>query len=496
MSARMSIKCLTLAAFVVVGLVGQTMAQHEADKSDTARPARWSSVEATARPILVQRVYEVADLVTPVDNYPFPNTSTAPLGLQQGDRAIVQSSPQPGKAGGLQAPRQTFEHELIELIQKTVAPESWSARGGWGSMDYFPLGMSLVTNQTAEIQEQIEKLLAALRHAQDVEVQVEVRLITAPEAAFEQIALDYNVRLDNQDVAPTAASVPPPNQSAESTTVRTAYLTEQQAFRFMQAVQGDRRTTCMQAPKLTVFNGQTASVEISQTQFFVTGVDTKEAKGERTFVPRNEPVTLGFQLAVRPVVAPDRSSVHLNLKANQTDLASVTVPLFPITTSVTPVFEGGAQGQPIPFTQLIQQPQFNKFSVDRTLKIPNGSTVLLGDWKRFRETVDEFAPPLLAKIPYINRMFKTVGYSRCEEAVVLLVTARIVSEEKKPHPVESARLSPNADLERLQMQLADLMAKYHRACSEGRLAEARDLAGKALLLDPTCFGNRAATRER
>src|SRR5262249_22804036 len=129
-------------------------------------------------------------------------------------------------------------------------------------------------------------------------------------------------------------------------------------------------------------------------------------------------------------------------------------------------------------------------------RVPNGGTVLLGDWKRCRETRSEFGPPVLTKIPYVNRIFRAVAYGRDAETVVMLVTARIINEERKPHPVESARAAPNADLERLQWQLRDWMARYNRACGEGRLAEARDLAGKALLLDPTCFGNRAPTKER
>src|SRR5262249_17522566 len=58
-----------------------------------------------------------------------------------------------------------------------------------------------------------------------------------------------------------------------------------------------------------------------------------------------------------------------------------TVPLFPITTFITPVFEGGAQGQPVPFTQFIQQPSITKMDMKRTLTIPDGHTVVLRGWK-------------------------------------------------------------------------------------------------------------------
>ena len=50
--------------------------------------------------------------------------------------------------------------------------------GGPGHIEYFPLAMALVINQTPDIQEQIAELLAALRRLQEQEVTIEVRFIT------------------------------------------------------------------------------------------------------------------------------------------------------------------------------------------------------------------------------------------------------------------------------------------------------------------------------
>ena len=49
--------------------------------------------------------------------------------------------------------------------------------------------------------------------------------------------------------APTAAS-----------TLGLAFLSDIQVFMFLEAAQGDQRTNVMQAPKLTLFNGQTADI--------------------------------------------------------------------------------------------------------------------------------------------------------------------------------------------------------------------------------------------
>jgi hypothetical protein len=52
---------------------------------------------------------------------------------------------------------------LIQLICRTVAPQSWSEMGGTGTIDYHAASRSLVVNHTPEVQDQVADLLAALR---------------------------------------------------------------------------------------------------------------------------------------------------------------------------------------------------------------------------------------------------------------------------------------------------------------------------------------------
>src|SRR5262249_13816176 len=85
------------------------------------------------------------------------------------------------------------ENELIKLIQGTIEPQSWSDVGGKGTIQYFPLGLALVINQTQDIQEQIQDLLAALRRLQDLEVAIEMRLVSVSESVFERLAFDFDL---------------------------------------------------------------------------------------------------------------------------------------------------------------------------------------------------------------------------------------------------------------------------------------------------------------
>ena len=58
-------------------------------------------------------------------------------------------------------------NSLIDLLQNTIKPDSWTATGGPGSVERYWKNYSLVISQTREVHEQIELLLAQLRRVSD-----------------------------------------------------------------------------------------------------------------------------------------------------------------------------------------------------------------------------------------------------------------------------------------------------------------------------------------
>jgi type II secretory pathway component GspD/PulD (secretin) len=253
--------------------------------------------------------------------------------------------------------------------------------------------------------------------------------------------LDVPIRPKNFEMA-----VPPfggyPNSPGQNGGIALglAFLNDIQVYMFMEAAQGDRRVNVMQAPKLTLFNGQTATLTVSNTQFFVANVTVISVNGQIVFIPNNtalpgpgDPLLGGsLSITVQGVVSADRRFVRLNLPVTMSAQTGATVPLFPFTTFVTPIFEGGSQGQPIPFTQFLQQPSFTSLNINTTVVCPDGGTVLLGGFKQLSEGRNEFGPPVLSKIPYLNRLFKNVGIGRETTHIMIMVTPRIIinSEEE------------------------------------------------------------------
>src|SRR6202012_830546 len=122
----------------------------------------------------------------------------------------------------------------------------------------------------------------------------------------------------------------------------------------LEAAQGDRRTHIMQAPKITVFNGQTSNINVQDVMFFLTGVSVVQAGAQTFFVPQNQPFPIGVGMTVTPVVSADRRFVRVNLQPTLTNLISPNIPLIPVQIPLPQLFDnfgstGAISGQPVIF---------------------------------------------------------------------------------------------------------------------------------------------------
>ncbi|HEY7307799.1 MAG TPA: hypothetical protein VH643_00425 [Gemmataceae bacterium] len=478
------------------------------------------TTEDHARGKLEQRVVQVTDLVLAVENYdgnqtpmeqlgaqtlgqpgaPAPSPITGTNTLTGGQQIGTPTGSMAGGAGGFAADAmsrsgatvtktraQTHEDMLIKLITNTIQPRSWAEQGGPGTIDYHPLTMSLIINQTPDIQDQVADLLAALRRLQDQEVAVEVKFISIAEDFFERIGVNFNMNIVNNHVPSniqnqlTSGQFQLPgliNQFAPSNgfisgltpagtltsdlnipitqltypqaippfggypgipgfgglTLGLAFLSDIQVFLFMEAVQGDIRSNVMQAPKLTLFNGQTGNIQVQDFQFFVVGVQVIPQLGQFTYFPQTTLFPLGVQLTIQAVISADRRFVRLSLTPQMSNVVNGEVNLFPVVTPIFPLFDGTATGQPVVFTQFVQQPRLTRVSVQTTVAVPDGGTVLMGGLKRLSEGRNEYGPPIISKIPYLNRLFRNTAYGRSAESLLIMVTPRIIiqaEEEEK-----------------------------------------------------------------
>ena len=92
-----------------------------------------------------------------------PETLRTP-GDKGGVLAQQQAAGNPPAGFGRRAgPAGDYGQELVELIRRTIRPESWDVNGGPGSIYYWYPGRAVVVRQTWEAHEELDDLLRQLR---------------------------------------------------------------------------------------------------------------------------------------------------------------------------------------------------------------------------------------------------------------------------------------------------------------------------------------------
>ncbi len=379
---------------------------------------------------------------------------------------------------------------LIQLISNTIQNESWLENGGVGTIQAFPANLSLIVSQTQEIQDQIQDLLKKLRELNDVQIVIEVRFLTLNDEFFEKIGIDFDFNIndnsgltaaqaagdrpaggsrvlgrgqaDGQTFTPTSdldlkflqgsftAAQPIFGAAGLSPTTAGSFgfaiLSDIEVFFLIQASKGDQRSSIMQAPTVTMFNGQSANVSDGASRPFVTSV--VPVVGD--FAVAHQPIITilpdGTTLDVQAVVSDDRRFVRLNL-----------VPFFSQVTDVqTFTFDGSTTTQRstnsilddlldrIPgrndtsddeletVTQgiTIQLPVLSFTTINTVVSVPDGGTVLMGGIKRMSEGRSEFGIPFLSSIPYVNRLFKNTAIGHTTSNLMMMVTPRIIIQKE------------------------------------------------------------------
>ena len=256
-----------------------------------------------------------------------------------------------------------------------------------------------------------------------------------------------------------AATVPQlpglPDPAASAANFGFAILSDIEAYFLIQAAQGNTRSNVMQAPKVTLFNGQQAFVSDTRQRPFVTAVVPVVGDFSAAQQPVITVLNEGTAVNVQAVVSNDRRFVRLTLvpffsqigrveefqfegsrstRSKSSDEKSGTDVELPGVNGLAGLTNGQASGRELELQSngtTIQLPEFLFTTVTTTVSVPDGGTVLLGGIKRLREGRNEFGVPILSKIPYINRLFKNVGLGRTTDSLMLMVTPRIIIQEEE-----------------------------------------------------------------
>ncbi len=378
--------------------------------------------------------------------------------------------------------------ELITLITSVVGdPESWTDN----EPTFFGLNNTLAIRQTEENHEEIHKLLEKLRSLNDLQVAVEVRFITISDEYFERIGVNMNLSfqsetdardLDDDQLRPSKRGVygiydagsSGDNMFTENLNINFtqnsyglavpqfgnydpsvgaqmgfAILSDIESYFFVSAAESDTRTNVLQAPKVTMFNGQTASVQDMTQVPYVQSVIPVVGEFAVAQQPVVTVVNEGQFMTVQATASPDRKYVRMTVvpffckitdndrtfKFEGTDSVATNSTSASkgsgILESITDERETTSGAEIVSAGTTVQQPVTSSFSVQTTVNVPDGGTALLGGIKRLSEGRNEGGVPILSKIPYLKRLFSNSAIGRETTSMLMTVTPRIIIQEEE-----------------------------------------------------------------
>jgi type II secretory pathway component GspD/PulD (secretin) len=263
--------------------------------------------------------------------------------------------------------------------------------------------------------------------APDAALVIEVRIVSVADDFFERIGVDFSregkkMRMEVIQNAQTPI-----------------FLDENQLRKFLESVAGDIRTNIVQAPRMVVADGKMASIRCTKQQHYVTGINTVRQGESLAVCPKTEEYSTGFELSARPTITADKGAIAVSLKASLTGLDCEKEPVSSVFIPAATANKDGKPERPTVGTPSLPLPRLSTLALTSELTIPDGRTVVLGGWKRVSEARKDIGEPVLSKIPLTRGQIKTISCTRSSEQIFVLVTARIITPEKKEPPKDGSK---------------------------------------------------------
>lgn len=206
---------------------------------------------------------------------------------------------------------------------------------------------------------------------------------------------------------------------AEKLDLTGTFLDETMAEAILRAVSKYGTRNVVDAPALTVYNGQRASMNVTNFVTYVKDFDVEIAQGAAIADPIVEVIEEGVALDVRPVVSSDRRFITMEVRPSVNNLRR------PIATFTTSLGIGTAV--------TIELPELTIQRAKTTVTMPDGSTLMIGGWKVVGDQDFDTGIPFVNKIPILNTLLGRKGkYLNKQKLVILIKATIVIPEENEP----------------------------------------------------------------
>lgn len=434
--------------------------------ADTREALRWKVEDGVVKFVTkaemlggqVLKMYEVRDLIQPIPEFP-------------GREINVSVS------GGINLPQEDIEEReanvvtsdlLDQLIRNNIAPDSWEEDPA-NSLRITEKGV-MVVNQTPAVHARIAQLLADLREATGIMIDIQSRFLTVEDNFLEDIGVDFrglgqpglgtneffndfgdattqgdlgqeigqgtdtggffdegpddfNLRARTENLYDEALGSDQSLDNSGGLSFQWTYLNDLQMELILRAVSKSERVELVSAPRILVSNTGRGNLTVLNQVAYVKDFDVEIAQAASIADPIVDVVQDGVILDVHPVVSADRRFITLELRPTIAQLQR------PIAEAVTTL---GSQN-----SVTIQLPELEVQKVRTSIPMPDGSTVLLGGLKVSEKKDLRSGIPILNKIPLVSSVFERKGKSVSNRKLNVLLTANIViPQEHEPTPAQ------------------------------------------------------------
>ncbi|HVY62634.1 MAG TPA: hypothetical protein VHF22_13325, partial [Planctomycetota bacterium] len=390
---------------------------------------------------LYLRFYEVSELINDLPDYPAPQLALEDTSKSKGGPggagAILSIGDEEQKTGGLTADK------LKELIEQKL--------GGDSEGEVTFMGGLLMVRKSLDAHRKIEKLLDSLRKTTGVLVTVETRMIDVQDNFLEEIGVDFrglptfitnalgaggprstsgfNYTKDEVDTRArtfnafsqqlgSAAGTPFNITDVGGGVAQYNLLHDFQLQMIVDAVKKGQKAKQVDAPRVTVFNGQRSHVLSIHQRAYIADVEVNQTGVTPTLKPVINVLNSGSILEARPITSADRKFVTLEIQPTLATDSPATNPKRTLTLGFT--------------TVQIELPVVGLQQIRSTVMVPDGGTVILGGLKNFLQQEQWSGVPILGKIPLIHNLFERKGWSDLKRSLIVLlkVDITIVREEE------------------------------------------------------------------
>jgi general secretion pathway protein D len=345
---------------------------------------------------------------------------------------------------------------LIERTIRSSTTEPWESAGGRATLDFYERSGLMLVSQTPDGHQRLQALLENLRREWAIMINVETRCVTVTDSFLNDVTLDFDVTVNQMGkhwpgaftIGNTTAPGPIDPATGDAVvqgtgsllpglsingdfatgawsnvdagmTIAGTFLDDIQVGFLIRAIQADRRSTTVFAPRVTLWNGQRAWVSDGTQSAYVSDLEPIVAEAAVSFDPTISYMTAGSILDVKATASADRRYVQLDLRPQIA---------LPPDLSRTTTIEAGAL---VVASAEIVLPTVRMTHLMTSVSVPDGGTLLIGGLKSFEEHDVESGVPVLNKLPVLKRIFSNRAQVRGQSNMLLLVKPTIIIQAEK-----------------------------------------------------------------